>query len=107
MKAKEKKWLTTDYPEIVFEDTGVGRMKKELFDASDKEIDAVLEAYGIPSEPELGKAGTYIQNTPRAEAVAKRKKMMWSSFLLAALNAMAITTIPVLIPLWLPRFVRA
>ena len=74
MKAKDKVWLTTKYPEIIFEDTAVGRLKKEIFDASDEEIEAILTEYGIPSESELGKAGTYIQNTPRAEAVEKRKK---------------------------------
>ena len=74
MKAKDKKWLTTDYPEIIFEDNEVGRMKKELFDAPMSEIDKVLEEYGIPSESELGKAGCYIQNTPRKEAEAKRRK---------------------------------
>ena len=74
MSAKNKKWLTTEYPEIVFEDNAVGRMKKELFDAPDAEVDKILKDYGIPSEPELGQGGTYIQNTPRAEAVEKRKK---------------------------------
>ncbi len=74
MAAKDKKWLTTDYPEIIFEDNEVGRMKKELFDAPMSKIDEVLEEYGIPSESELGKAGCYIQNTPRKEAEAKRRK---------------------------------
>jgi creatinine amidohydrolase len=71
---KNKKWLTTDYPEIIFEDNEIGRMKKKLFDASEKEIDDVLEEYEIPSESELGKSGCYIQNTPRAIAVEKRRK---------------------------------
>ena len=74
MEAKDKKWLTTDYPEIVFEDNAVGRMKKELFDAPMSEVDKILKEYEIPSESELGKAGCYIQNTPRAEAVEKRRK---------------------------------
>jgi len=100
MSEKDKKWLTTDYPEIIFEDNAVGRMKKELFDASDEEIDKILEEYGIPSESELGKAGTYIQNTPRAEAVAKRKKMMLCWFQLGVRNVMETITIPALIHLW-------
>ncbi len=74
MKAKDKTWLLTDYPEIIFEDNTVGRMKKELFDAPMSEIEKVLEEYEIPSESELGKAGCYIQNTPRKDAVEKRKK---------------------------------
>ncbi len=69
-----KKWLKTDYPEILFEDNTVGQMKKQVFDASEAEIDAILEDYGIPSPSELGKAGTYIQNTPRAHCIAKRQK---------------------------------
>lgn len=74
MAEKDKRWLTTSYPNIVFEDNTVGRLKKQIFDASMKEIDAILQEYEIPSPSEFGKAGTYIQNTPRAEAVAKRKK---------------------------------
>ncbi len=71
---KMKKWFTTDNPAIIFEDNEVGRLKKEIWDASDEEIDKILEEYGMPSESELGKAGTYIQNTPRAQAIEKRKK---------------------------------
>jgi creatinine amidohydrolase len=69
-----KKWLTTDYPEIVFEDNTVGKLKKEVWDASEAEIDAILAEYEIPSPPELGKAGCYVQNTPRVQCIEKRKK---------------------------------
>ena len=72
MEPTEKKWLTTDYPHIIFEDNGVGRMKKRIFDAPMSEIDAILEEYGVGAESELGKAGCYIQNTPRKEAIEKR-----------------------------------
>jgi creatinine amidohydrolase len=68
------KWLTTDYPEIIFEDTEVGRLKQEIWNASMPEIDKILADYEIPSPPEYGKAGTYIQNTPRAHCIEKRKK---------------------------------
>ncbi|WP_319558864.1 3-dehydro-scyllo-inosose hydrolase [Marispirochaeta sp.] len=67
------KFLTTDHPLIVFEDNEVGRLKKEVFDAPDEEIDRILDEYQIPSESELGKAGCYIQNTPRSEVVRKRR----------------------------------
>ena len=70
----KKKWLTTDYPEIIFEDNEVGRLKKQIFDASDSEIDQILADYEIPSPSELGKAGCYIQNTPRAVTIEKRRK---------------------------------
>ena len=70
----KKKWLTTDYPEIVFEDNTVGRLKKEIWDASEEEIDAILAEYEIPSPSELGKVGCYVQNTPRVRCIEKRKK---------------------------------
>ncbi len=68
------KWLTTELPEIVFEDTKVGRMKKRLWDAPMSEIDRILENYGIPAPSELGKAGSYIQTTPRSKVIERRKK---------------------------------
>jgi len=49
---------------IVFEDTSVGRLEKEIWLASNKKIDEILEEYVIPSPSELGKRGSYIQNTP-------------------------------------------
>ncbi len=70
----KKKWLTTEYPEIVFEDNTVGRLKKEIWDASEEEIDAILAEYEIPSPSELGKAGCYVQNTPRVKCIERRKK---------------------------------
>jgi creatinine amidohydrolase/Fe(II)-dependent formamide hydrolase-like protein len=69
-----KKWILTDNPAIIFEDNTVGRMKKEVWDMSEKELDEVLAEYEMSSESELGKAGTYIQNTPRNTAIAKRRK---------------------------------
>ncbi len=70
----KKQYLTTNHPMIVFEDTSVGRLKKEIFDASNEEIDRILAEYDVPSPSELGKAGSYIQTTPRAHLVEKRKK---------------------------------
>ena len=67
----KKMWLTTDYPEIIFENNTVGKLKKEVWDASAKEIDAILAEYEIPSPSELGKAGCYIQNTPRVRCIEK------------------------------------
>jgi len=67
-------FLTTGHPMIVFEDNEVGRLKKEIFDASEEEIDRILAEYEIPSPPEIGKGGCYIQTTPRAVNVEKRRK---------------------------------
>ena len=69
-----KKWLLTEYPEIIFEDNTVGRLKKEIWDASEEKIDAILKDYEIPSTSELGEAGCYIQNTPRVKCIEKRRK---------------------------------
>jgi creatinine amidohydrolase/Fe(II)-dependent formamide hydrolase-like protein len=71
---KNKKWLFTENPAIIFEDNTVGRLKKQIWDASEEEIDKILADYDIPSESELGKAGTYIQNTPRVKVIEKRRK---------------------------------
>jgi creatinine amidohydrolase/Fe(II)-dependent formamide hydrolase-like protein len=73
-KATGKIWLTTDHPAIIFEDNTVGRLKKEIWDASEKEIDRILIDYGIPSEPELGKPGSYIQTTVRHQVIKNRQK---------------------------------
>ena len=70
----EEKWITTEHPAIVFEDNSVGRMKKRIWDAGEDEIDSILAEYEVPSPSELGKAGCYIQNTPRAACIRKRRK---------------------------------
>ncbi|WP_082903341.1 3-dehydro-scyllo-inosose hydrolase [Christensenella timonensis] len=70
----EQQWFTTERPDVIFENTTTGRLKKQVWEATDEQIDQILEEYGIPSAPELGKAGTYIQNTPRYKTIEKRKK---------------------------------
>ncbi len=70
----DKKWHTTNHPLIYFEDTSVGRLKKEIWEASEAEIGKILDDYEIPSPSELGKPGCYIQNTPRARCIEKRRK---------------------------------
>ncbi len=70
----DKKWHTTNHPLIYFEDTSVGRLKKEVWEASEAEIGKILDDYEIPSPSELGKPGCYIQNTPRARCIEKRRK---------------------------------
>lgn len=72
--ADEAKWLTSNRPDIYFEDTSVGRLKKQIWEASDEEIDAILKEYGIPSPSELGKPGVYLQNTIRQQVLENRKK---------------------------------
>ena len=68
------KFLTTGHPAIFFEDNTVGHLKYDVFNASEAELDEILEEYEIPSAPEIGKAGCYIQTTPRAACIEKRRK---------------------------------
>ena len=52
-----------------FEDTSVGKLKRRIYNMSDKEIDRLLKEYEIPSTGEMEKPGSYIQNTIRKEVV--------------------------------------
>lgn len=61
-------------PDIVFEDTSVGKLEKELWEASDREIDIMLAKYGVPWSSELVKPGSYIQTTPAHIVEANRAK---------------------------------
>lgn len=74
MAKQQINWIMTDVPGIMFEDTAVGRMKKEVWDMTEEQLDKVLLEYGIPNESELGKANTYIQNTARSKLIEKRRK---------------------------------
>ena len=67
-------WITTENPAILFENTDVGRTKKQVWDSSEAEIDAILADYGVPSLPELGKPGSYIQTTVRQRVIENRRK---------------------------------
>ena len=66
--------LPSDQPDLYFEDNTVGRLKKEVWEASDAEIDAILAEYGVPSPVEWGKPGSYIQTTTRWQVEENRKK---------------------------------
>ncbi len=68
------KLLPTNRPDLWFEDTAVGRLKKEVWDASDAQIDTWLKEYGIPSPCEWAKPGSYIQTTVRHELVEQRRQ---------------------------------
>ncbi len=67
-------WITTENPAILFEDSDVGRMKKKIWDASEAELDAILADYEVPSLPELGKPGSYIQTTVRHKLIENKRK---------------------------------
>src|ERR1039458_10676858 len=74
--SQNKDWLTTDRPDLVFENTAVGRMKKESWDADEAQLDAILAEYGVPSPGgcEWAKPGSYIQTTVRHDLEQQRKK---------------------------------
>ena len=67
-------FLTTDRSDLLFENNTVGRLKKEVWESSDEQIEQILAEYGIPSASELGKPGSYIQTTIRHKLVQNRKK---------------------------------
>ncbi len=66
--------LATTQPDLFFEDNPTGRLKKEIWDATDAEIDAILAEYSIPSPVEWAKPGAYIQTTTRWQVEENRKK---------------------------------
>ncbi len=66
--------LPTNQPDLWFEDTAVGRLKKEVWEASEEQIDAILADYAIPSPCEWAKPGSYIQTTVRRQVVENRRK---------------------------------
>ena len=66
--------IKTDVEDLFFEDNPIGRMKKEIWEASDEKIDGILKDYGIPTPPEWFKEGTYIQTTVRYKIPEQRKK---------------------------------
>lgn len=57
-----------------FENNKVGKLKKRVWEASDKEIDKILADYEVPSSGEMDKPGCYIQNTVRAAQDKKKEK---------------------------------
>jgi creatinine amidohydrolase/Fe(II)-dependent formamide hydrolase-like protein len=61
-------------PDLWFEDTKVGRMFKEVWEANDAQIDAWLAGYGIPTPCGWARPGTYIQTTIRGEMEKERRK---------------------------------
>lgn len=96
----KKNWYTTEEPSVFFEDTSVGRMKKQLWEASEEEIDHILEEYGIPSPSELGMANTYIQTTNRSRVIERRRKTISCSCPSAARKTTESTPTPAWTPLW-------
>ena len=66
--------LPTNQPDLFFEDSPVGHLKKEIWEADDEQIDRWLAEYGLPSPPEWCKPGSYIQTTVRHQLIENRRK---------------------------------
>ena len=75
-------WLTTDQPDLVFENTAVGRMKKEIWEADEAQLDAILAEYGVPAPGgcEWAKPGSYIQTRYATISNSNGRRMTSSSF---------------------------
>ncbi len=56
-----------------FEDTAVGRLKQEIWESSDEDIERILAEYVVPSPGEMETPGTYIQNTRPGELAERRR----------------------------------
>jgi creatinine amidohydrolase len=67
--------LPSNQPDLWFEDNAVGHLKKEIWEASEEKLKAILAEYGLPAQAcEWAKPGAYIQTTPRYQVVANRRK---------------------------------
>lgn len=72
--SQEPLYFTTEQPGLVFENNPVGRLKKEIWEAKEEEIDAILAEYGMPAPCEWAKPGSYIQTTIRYQLIENRRK---------------------------------
>ncbi len=66
--------LATNQPDLFFEDDVIGRMKKEVWEASEAEVDQMLAEYGLPAPVEWGKPGVYLQMMTRRQLIEERNK---------------------------------
>ena len=75
-KPANQDWLTTSRGDLYFENSAVGQMKKEIWEADEARLDAILAEYGVPAKGgcEWAKPGSYIQTTVRHELESQRKK---------------------------------
>lgn len=67
-------WLSSDQPDLYFEDNAIGRMKHELWHADSDAIEAVIAEYGHPAPVEWGVAGSYLQMMPREQLIQERRR---------------------------------
>lgn len=66
--------LPTNQPDLYFEDDVIGRMKKEIWEASEADVDKMLAGYGLPAPVEWGKQGVYLQMMTRRQLIEERRK---------------------------------
>jgi creatinine amidohydrolase/Fe(II)-dependent formamide hydrolase-like protein len=66
--------IPTDQPDLFFEDSPAGRIFKEVWDADEAKVDAILADYGVPSPCEWATPNSYLQTTVRAQVEKERRK---------------------------------
>ncbi len=68
-------WIATKQPDLYFENSAVGCLKKEIWEADEAKLDAILAEYGVPAPGgcEWAKPGSYIQTTVRHELERQRR----------------------------------
>ena len=67
--------LPSNQPDLWFEDNAVGRLKKEIWEASEEQLKGILAEYGFPAAScEWAKPNAYIQTTPHWKVIENRHK---------------------------------
>ena len=73
----KEKYITTEYPNIVFEDSFVGRLKKRVWDASEEEIQKIKDFSNPAKNPFSVDPRTEKQiKAYRAKEAARRRWLM-------------------------------
>lgn len=67
-------WLATNQVDLFFEDDEIGRMKKEIWEASEADVDKILADYGMPAPVQWGSPRVYLQMMPRHVLIDQRRK---------------------------------
>ncbi|RMF00049.1 MAG: creatininase family protein [Chloroflexi bacterium] len=67
-------WLATNQVDLFFEDDEIGRMKKEIWEADEAAVDAMLAEYGMPAPVQWGDPRVYLQMMPRNKLIEQRRK---------------------------------
>ena len=64
--------LATKQPDLFFEDNAVGRLKKEIWEADEAKLDAILADYGVPAPGAANGRNRVATSRPRFGMISKR-----------------------------------